>query len=75
MAKFQRLGPIWRKPKPKPWKQKKAATVWANERQYIEQFDPFYSTPIELATADGQYAFITEQSDPSAPEFFITEDQ
>ena len=73
MAKFSRLGPVWRKPKPNHWKKQKNLARWANERQYIEEYDPFYSTPIELATADGQYAFITEQSDPSAPEYFITE--
>ena len=74
MAKFQRLGPVWRKPKPKPWKQLKNCARWANERQWIDEYDPFYSTPIELVTADGTLAFITEQSDPSTPQFFITEE-
>jgi hypothetical protein len=73
LAKFQRLGPVWRKPKPKPWKQLKACAIRANERQWVDEFDPFFSTPIEIATADGQYAFITEQSDPTQPQYFITE--
>ena len=32
MAKFSRLGPIWRKPRPKPWKQLKNCARWSNER-------------------------------------------
>ena len=72
MAKFQRLGPVWRKPKPKPWKQKKAATIWANERQWIDDFDPNYSTAVEFVTEDG-YAFMVEGSDIAAPQYIIIE--
>ena len=53
MAKFQRLGPVWRKPKPKPWKQKKACTVWANERQSFMEYDPSYTSAIEIVTGEG----------------------
>ena len=60
MAKFQRLGPIWRKPKPKPWKQKKAATIWANERQSLED-DPVFSLPVEFEAEQGGLYFVLEQ--------------
>jgi hypothetical protein len=60
LAKFQRLGPIWRKPKPKPWKQKKAATIWANERQSLED-DPTFSLPVEIEAEQGGLYFVLEQ--------------
>ena len=69
MAKFQRLGPVWRKPKPKPWKQLKACARWANERQWIEDNDPNASLPIEILTGEG-YAIVLEQS-PADPLIFI----
>ena len=59
MAKFQRLGPVWRKPKPKPWKQLKACAIWANERQSLEN-DPVYSTATEIETEAGGYFFVLE---------------
>ena len=61
MAKFQRLGPVWRKPKPKPWKQKKACTVWANERQNFMEYDPSYTSAIEIVTGEG-FPIFTESS-------------
>ena len=60
MAKFQRLGPVWRKPKPKPWKQLKACAIWANERQSLEN-DPVYSAATEIETEAGGYFFVLEQ--------------
>jgi hypothetical protein len=62
LAKFQRLGPVWRKPKPKPWKQLKACTIWANERQSLEN-DPVYSTAIEIEVEAGGFYFVLEQDD------------
>jgi hypothetical protein len=58
LAKFQRLGPIWRKPKPKPWKQKKAATIRANERQGFTEYDPLYTDAIEIVTGEGLPIFL-----------------
>jgi hypothetical protein len=66
LAKFQRLGPVWRKPKPKPWKQKKACTIWANERQYAAEFDPEFTTDTEIVTGEG-WAILLESADPSLP--------
>jgi len=73
LAKFQRLGPVWRKPKPKPWKQLKACTSRANLFQFVREFDPNASSAIEITTANGQYAFITEQSNAATPEYIQTE--
>jgi len=72
LAKFQRLGPVWRKPRPNPWQKQKNLTRWANLRQewYDEQQqDPATSVPIEIALegAAGFY-LITEQSNPSSLE-------
>ena len=69
MAKFQRIGPVWRKPKPKPWKQLKACAIWANERQSLED-DPVYSTQIEIEIEQGNYYFVLEQDTAT---YLITE--
>jgi len=70
LAKFQRIGPVWRKPKPKPWKQLKACAIWANERQSLE-FDPVYSQAIEIEIeAGGGFYFVLEQD---AESFIVTE--
>jgi hypothetical protein len=69
LAKFQRLGPVWRKPSPKPWKQKKACTIWANERQYLDDqnivFDFNSSAEVEISTEEG-WVFVTEISTNSS---------
>jgi len=70
LAKFQRLGPVWRKPKPKPWKQKKACTIWANERQWIDDNDPLGSLSVEIVTGEG-WPIVIEQS-PADPLLFIS---
>ena len=72
MAKFSRLGPVWRKPKPNHWKKQKNLARWANERQMYEESIEF-STPIEIVTVDGSYGFITEQSSDANPVYFATE--
>ena len=60
MAKFQRLGPVWRKPKPISWQKRKACTIWANERQSLEN-DPVYSAATEFEAEQGGYFFALEQ--------------
>ena len=71
MAKFQRLGPVWRKPRPKPWKQLKACAAWANERQAwadLLDLEPPTSATIEIEMADGSW-LITESSNPADIEY------
>ena len=68
MAKFQRIGPVWRKPKPKPWKQLKACAIWANERQSLDE--PVYSQAIELEVEAGGLYFVLEQD---AESYIVTE--
>jgi len=59
LAKFQRLGPVWRKPKPNHWKKQKNLARWANERQSLEEL--VHSAPIEIETEAGGYFFVLEQ--------------
>ena len=73
MAKFQRIGPVWRKPKPKPWQKLKACTVRANQFQFIREFDVTASSAIELIDESGVFVFITEPSSTNTPEYFVTE--
>jgi hypothetical protein len=61
LAKFQRIGPVWRKPKPKPWKQLKAATIRANFFQEVRDSDPLASIPIEFITESGDF-LVQEQN-------------
>jgi hypothetical protein len=65
LAKFQRIGPVWRKPKPKPWKQLKSCTVHANFFQYLRDeniiYDADTSAEVEITTEEG-WVFVTEQS-------------
>ena len=58
MAKFQRLGPVWRKPKPNPWKKQKNLARWANERQGFTECDPSFTDAIEIVTGEGLPIFL-----------------
>jgi hypothetical protein len=69
LAKFQRLGPVWRKPQPLHWKKQKNLTRWANERQWIEDNDPLGSLALEIVTGEG-WTIVIEQS-PADPLIFI----
>jgi hypothetical protein len=68
LAKFSRLGPVWRKPKPKPWKQLKNCARWANERQYASEFDPEFTLDTEILTGEG-WGILLESADPALPIF------
>ena len=80
MAKFQRLGPVWRKPSRNSWQKQKNLTRWANERQAWteeQQRDPAFSLATEIAM-EGPilYVLATEQSNISTYEtttFIVTE--
>jgi hypothetical protein len=58
LAKFQRLGPVWRKPKPNPWKKQKNLARWANERQGFTEYNPLYTDAIEVVTGEGYPIFL-----------------
>ena len=73
MAKFQRLGPVWRKPRPISWQKRKACARWANERQWLEDNDPLASLPIEIVTGEG-WAIVIEQSAADPLTFIAVED-
>ena len=60
MAKFQRIGPVWRKPNPKPWKQLKACAARANRFQDIRDSDPLASIPVEFITESGDYLVLEQ---------------
>jgi len=64
LAKFQRLGPVWRKPKPNPWKKQKNLARWANERQGFTEYDPSFTDAIEIVTGEGLPIFL-EGTEPN----------
>ena len=70
MAKFQRIGPVWRKPSKLHWKQQKALAHRSNFWQEVydqQQQDPATSLPIEIALEGAfGYYLITEQSNLSS---------
>jgi hypothetical protein len=62
LAKFQRLGPVWRKPNPKPWKQLKACAARANFFQDLRDSDPLVSIPVEILTEAGDLLVLEQSS-------------
>ena len=71
MAKFQRLGPVWRKPKPLHWKKQKNLARWANERQGFSENNPLETAAIEIETAEGWYILLEQSGATEADYIFV----
>ena len=54
------------------WKQKKTIAMYINRRQWNEEFNPDFSTPLEIETEDGNY-LVRESSTLGSPIYIITE--
>ena len=54
------------------WKQKKTIAMYINRRQWNEEFNPDFSTALEIETEDGNY-LVRESSTSGSPIYIITE--
>ena len=54
------------------WKQKKTIAMYINRKQWNEEFNPDFSTALEIKTEDGNY-LVRESSNSGSPIYIITE--
>ncbi len=56
-----------------PWRKAKTLAMLANRRQWSREFNPSYSSEIEIQTESSGAYIITETSTTAVPEYIRTE--
>tara|TARA_R110001606_G_scaffold339376_1_gene487462 strand:- start:29 stop:211 length:183 start_codon:yes stop_codon:yes gene_type:complete len=54
------------------WRKQKTLAMLSNKRQWNEEFNPDFSTALEIETEDGNY-LVRESSTSGSPIYIITE--
>ena len=67
-----RIGARFPKLPPKHWKKRKACAVLANRRQFENEYEPEYTTAIEIVTGEG-YGIRLESTEVNTPTLIIRE--
>ncbi len=56
-----------------PWRKAKTLAMLANRRQWLMEFNPVYTSEIEIQTESSGAYIITETATIAAPEYIRTE--